>query len=115
MFICECVSYTAWKVEERYGARKMPYWGGIGNANQWANNADAWGIPKGKVPKIGSVGMHGRGPYGHVVWVEAVAGSRIYVSQYNQANAATNFKAGEYSEMWVDAAVYDWFIYFGEW
>ena len=92
----------------------MPYWGGKGNANQWLANARAAGIPTGTVPKVGSVGANNSGPYGHVVWVEAVNGNMIYISQYNSANAATNWRSGEYSEMWVNAAAYNGFIYFGE-
>jgi len=113
MYICECVSYTAWKVHQYYG--NMPYWGGKGNANQWLGNARNAGIPTGTVPKVGAVGVNNSGPYGHVVWVESVgANNMIYISQYNSANAATNWKSGEYSEMWVNASAYNGFIYFGE-
>ncbi|MEK7059449.1 MAG: hypothetical protein AAB971_01705, partial [Patescibacteria group bacterium] len=45
MYNRECVSYTAFKVHQDYLAgrnnRDMPYWGGIGNANQWDDNASA--------------------------------------------------------------------------
>jgi len=113
MFICECVSYMAWKVHQSYG--NMPYWGGRGNANQWLNNARNAGIPTGTTPKVRSVGVNNSGPYGHVVWVEAIgANNMIYISQYNSANAATNWRSGEYSEMWVNASAYNGFIYFGE-
>src|SRR5690606_24046786 len=37
MYTRQCVSYTAFKVQQAYG--NMPYWGGIGNANQWDDNA----------------------------------------------------------------------------
>jgi len=115
MYICECVSYVAWKVHQNFG--NMPYWGGKGNANQWLANARSAGIPTGSVPKVRSVGVINAGRYGHVVWVQAVSGngSQVYISQYNSANAATNYKTGEYSEMWVNASAYDGFIYFGEW
>lgn len=112
MYICECVSYTSWKVHQYYG--NMPYWGGRGNANQWLANARNAGIPTGTTPKPGSVGVINSGAYGHVVWVEYVSGSKIYISQYNSANSATNYRSGEYSEMWVNASAYDGFIYFGE-
>ncbi|MBI3889534.1 hypothetical protein HY312_03090, partial [Candidatus Saccharibacteria bacterium] len=36
MFARQCVSYVAWKVEQKNGY--MPYWGGRGNANQWPGN-----------------------------------------------------------------------------
>jgi surface antigen len=113
MYICECVSYVAWKVHEAYG--NMPYWGGKGNANQWLANARNAGIPTGTTPKVGAVGVTNGGPWGHVVWVQAVSGNRVYVSQYNARNAATNWLSGEYSETWVSASAYDGFIYFGEW
>ena len=112
MYICECVSYTAWKVYQYYG--NMPYWGGRGNANQWVQNARNAGIPVGTVPKAGSVGVTNSGPYGHVVWVEYVQGSRIYISQYNVANAATNWVKGQYSEMWMNASAFPNYIYFGD-
>lgn len=110
MYTCECVSYAAWRVSDAYG--NMPYWGGRGNANQWLRNAQNAGIPTGSTPRVGSVGVTSAGPYGHVVWVEAVSGNRVYVSQYNYAIAAINYKKGEYSEMWVSASSYN-YIYFG--
>jgi surface antigen len=113
MYICECVSYVAWRVHSAYG--NMPYWGGKGNANQWLANAKNAGIPTGTTPKVGSVGVTNSGTWGHVVWVHAVNGNRVYVSQYNARNAATNWLSGEYSETWVNAGAYDGFIYFGEW
>ena len=112
MYVCECVSYAAWRVDNAYG--NMPYWGGRGHANQWFSNARNAGIPTGSTPKVGAVGVTSAGPYGHVVWVEAVSGNRVYVSQYNYAIAAINYQKGEYSEMWVDASSYQ-YIYFGEW
>jgi surface antigen len=110
MYICECVSYAAWKVYSTYGY--MPYWGGRGNAKQWPANARAAGYTVSSIPKVGSVGISTSGAYGHAVWVEAVSGNRVYISQYNYRNAATNYKAGEYSEQWVDAGMYQ-YIYFG--
>ena len=112
MYVCECVSYVAWRVDNAYG--NMPYWGGRGNANQWLSNARNAGIPTGSTPKVGAVGVTSSGPFGHVVWVEAVSGNRVYVSQYNYAIAAINYQKGEYSEMWVNASSYQ-YIYFGEW
>ncbi len=100
----ECVSYTAWKVQQAYGT--MPYWGGVGNANQWPGDAQAAGIPTGTVPKAGSVAISMGGYYGHAMWVEAVSGSMIYVSQYNFD------LAGHYSEMWVNGSNFT-YIYFG--
>ncbi len=112
MYICECVSYTAWKVQQTYGY--MPYWGGRGNANQWPANARAMGITVSNVPKPGTVGIAQDPYYGHAVWVEAVSddGSMVYISQYNAANAATGYVFGEYSEQWVGTGLYV-YLYFG--
>jgi len=106
MFNRECVSYAAWKVYSTYGY--MPYWGGRGNAKNWLSNAAAAGIPTSKTPKVGTVGVMTGGSYGHVVWVEKVDGSRVYVSQYNWD------MAGHYSEMWISASAFDGYIYFGD-
>lgn len=103
MFNRECVSYTAWKVYQNYGY--MPYWGGRGNANQWPADAQADGIPTGSTPQVGSVAISMAGGYGHAMWVEAVNGSMIYVSQYNFD------LAGHYSEMWVNGSNFT-YIYF---
>jgi surface antigen len=101
----ECVSYTAWKVYQAYGY--MPYWGGVGNANQWPGDAQAAGIPTGSTPKVGSVAISMAGGYGHAMWVEAVNGSNIYVSQYNYD------LAGHYSEMSINGSGLT-YIYFGQ-
>ncbi|HMR72992.1 MAG TPA: CHAP domain-containing protein, partial [Candidatus Saccharibacteria bacterium] len=98
MYNRECVSYTAWKVFQKNGY--MPYWGGRGNANQWPANARAAGIPTGSTPKVGSVAVSMSGPYGHTMWVEAVNGNQIYVSQYNYYYNGW----GNYSEMWLNAS-----------
>lgn len=92
----ECVSYTAWKVFQAYGY--MPYWGGVGNANEWPGDAQAAGIPTGSTPKVGSVAISMAGGFGHAMWVEAVNGNTIYVSQYNYD------LAGHYSEMSINGS-----------
>ncbi|MBX4201437.1 CHAP domain-containing protein [Candidatus Saccharibacteria bacterium] len=104
MYNRECVSYTAWKVYQTYGY--MPYWGGVGNANQWPSNAVRANIPTGSVPRVHSVAISMAGGYGHAMWVEAVNGSTIYVSQMNYD------LAGHYSEMSINGngLIY---IYFG--
>ncbi len=104
MYNRECVSYTAWKVYQTYGY--MPWWGGRGNANQWPSSAATDGIPTGSTPKVGSVAISMGGAYGHSMWVEAVSGNNIYVSQYNF------YLDGNYSEMWVDGSSFT-YIYFG--
>jgi surface antigen len=105
MYNRECVSYAAWKVHQAYG--NMPYWGGQGNANQWAANARAAGIPVSATPKAKTVGFWYAGYYGHVVWVEQVSGNMVYVSQYNYD------WNGNYSEGWFPVSAFDGFIYFG--
>lgn len=82
MYNRECVSYTAWKVAE--SGRYMPYWGGVGNANQWDDDAIAAGIPVDSHPRAGDVAIKNSGPYGHAMYVESVNGDgTINISQYN--------------------------------
>jgi len=82
MYNRECVSYTAWKVSD--SGRNMPYWGGIGNANQWDDNARAMGIPVDTAPRSGDVAIKNSQPYGHAMYVESVnANGTINISQYN--------------------------------
>lgn len=109
MYSRQCVSYTAFKVNQAYG--NMPYWGGVGNANQWDDNARRMGIPTGSTPKPGSVGIVNAGTYGHAAWVESVnADGTINISHYN---VGWN---GEYA-YWANLSpsYFDTYIYFGEW
>ena len=102
----QCVSYAAFKVDQAYG--NMPNWGGIGNANQWDDNARRAGIPVSSVPKVGTVGVVNDGAYGHVAWVEALnADGTLTISQFN-ANWS-----GEYSKWSVPRSFFDVYIYFG--
>jgi surface antigen len=98
MYNRECVSYTAFMVHQDYlaglNSRDMPWWGGIGNANQWDDNAIAAGIPVDTNPTPHSIAVSNSGYYGHVMYVEAVNGNQIYIRQYN---ANLN---GQYSEGW---------------
>ena len=98
MYNRECVSYTAFRVHQDFLAgrdnRDMPYWGGIGNANQWDDDARAYGIPVDSNPTAGSIAISNAGAFGHAMYVEAVNGNEIYVQQYN---AQLN---GQYSEGW---------------
>ncbi|HSX53530.1 MAG TPA: CHAP domain-containing protein [Patescibacteria group bacterium] len=98
MYNRECVSYTAFKVHQDFLAgkdnRDMPYWGGMGNANQWDDDARAYGIPVDDNPTPGSIAISNAGAYGHAMYVEAVNGNQIYVQQYNQQ------LNGQYSEGW---------------
>lgn len=111
MYSRQCVSYTAWKVYQKNGY--MPYWGGVGNANQWPGNARRAGIPTSSTPRAGSVGVIMAGQYGHVVWVDSVnSNGTINISQYNYWNAGGS-GWGHYSEMYnVSPGAYDVYIYF---
>lgn len=97
MYNRECVSWTAYKVAA--SGRYMPYWGGYGNANQWDDNARAAGIPVDGNPRSGDVAVSNSGTYGHVMYVEDVAGDgSIFVSDYNQ-----QFD-GLYRAYWISAS-----------
>ncbi len=98
MYNRECVSYTAFKVHQDYlagrNSRDMPWWGGVGNANQWPSDARAAGITVDSNPTPGSIAISTAGFYGHAMYVEAVNGNQIYIQQYNQQ------LNGQYSEGW---------------
>lgn len=107
MYNRECVSYVAFKVDQAYG--NMPYWGGVGNANQWPGNARVAGIPTGRTPKPGAVGVVSSGQYGHVAWVESVNGDgTINISHYN-VNWNGNYAVWTH----LDPSFFDTYIYFG--
>ncbi len=102
MYNRECVSYTAFKVHADFlagrNSRDMPYWGGIGDAKMWDENAQAAGIPVNGNPTPGSIAISNNGTWGHSMYVEQVGTingqQAIYVSQYN-----TDYQ-GKYSEGW---------------
>jgi surface antigen len=98
MYNRECVSYTAFKVWQ--SGRYMPYWGGRGNANQWPGNARAAGFEVDNQPSPGDVAITYNGYYGHAMFVEAVNGRMVTVSQYNYI---INGQWGMYSEMTLNA------------
>jgi len=82
MYNRECVSYTAFRVAA--SGRYMPYWGGVGNANQWDDDARAAGIPVDGTPRAGDVAISNAGAYGHAMYVESVnSNGTINISQYN--------------------------------
>ncbi|MEK7471989.1 MAG: CHAP domain-containing protein [Patescibacteria group bacterium] len=98
MFNRECVSYTAWRVHNKYmmgqSSRDMPtnwpwYYGQYGpghggNARDWLGDAAVDGIPYDQNPRPGDIGILRSGEYGHAVYVEDVYDDgRIYISQYN--------------------------------
>jgi surface antigen len=78
----ECVSYAAFRVAA--SGRHMPYWGGVGNANEWDDNARAAGIPVDGSPRAGDIAISNAGAYGHAMYVESVnSNGTINISQYN--------------------------------
>ena len=82
LYTRECVSYVAWKVAST--GRFVPHFGGAGNANQWPSTTARYGIKQGGTPVVGSAAVRMSGPYGHVMYVEAVHGDgTITVSDYN--------------------------------
>lgn len=87
----QCVSYTAWAVSA--SGRSAPYF--YGNAKDWVGAARAHGIPVyTSNPQPGDVAISTAGTWGHSMYVEAVSGSQILVSQYNQQ------LNGQYSTQW---------------
>jgi surface antigen len=75
-------------------------WGGRGNANQWPGNARAAGYEVDRDPQPGDVAITNNGYYGHAMFVEAVNGRMVTVSQYNYI---INGQWGMYSEMTLSA------------
>ena len=98
MYNRECVSYTAFKVAQ--SGRTMPYWGGIGNAQQWPSNARADGIPVDRNPLKGDIAIAFNSEHGHAMYVEAVNGRDVIISQYNWP---VNGQWGVWSEMTLSA------------
>lgn len=95
----ECVSYVAWALQNRFG-KTVNAWHGDGNAYQWPSSAARWsGAYRVYSPQPGDVvvlpAMSGFAPVGHVMIVESVSGSDMFVSQYNF------YGTGQYSTMWV--------------
>lgn len=100
MYNRECVSFTAFKVA--VSGRHMPYWGGIGNANQWPGNARRADIPVDRNPQVGDVAIWPVGYYGHAMYVEAVMGNGdIMISEYNYD------WTGRYSERYISNATWN--------
>jgi surface antigen len=69
-----------------YAWTRRPDLPNLGNAMNWATNAQVHGIPVGSTPVAGAIavfqpnqdGAHG---YGHVAYVESVAGSQMTISE----------------------------------
>ncbi len=117
MYICECTSYVAWRVHNAYGTKASQIirkWGSseAANAKNWPSLAAKYGVPYGSTPKVGAAAVTTSGTYGHVVWVEAVNGDKMTISQYNYR---INGVGGLYSKMYnVSVYSYPYYIYFGE-
>ena len=79
-YMCECVSYTGWKVQEAYGVSIYSW----GNALDWDTSARRSGFRVDNEPEAGSVAVSHYGGYGHVMWVENVHGDgTIDITEYN--------------------------------
>lgn len=70
-------TWYAWNMAYEKGKVALPSWG---NANQWYNEAKNDGYKVGKTPKANSIVVWNNWTkYGHVGYVEKVAGESIYV------------------------------------
>ena len=108
-YVCQCVSYTGWKVYERYGIR-ISAWG---NANQWHNTARRLGYRVDHTPEAGSVAISTSGPWGHAMWVEAVNGDgTINLSEYNNSYSSKSHRAGDFGYRTNVTTAGMWFIHF---
>ncbi|MGH9923754.1 MAG: hypothetical protein ACRD5B_00085 [Nitrososphaeraceae archaeon] len=103
---CYSSSYTAWKVQEKFGTAPFNW----GDPKNWLQAADNANISRGTSPKLHSVGIQTTGAAGWSVWVEAVNGDgTIDISYYNFNNNLAYGK--QYS---VNSSVFGNYIYFGE-
>lgn len=91
----ECVSYAAWRIDQVYGKKVLPFQGN-GMAYQWGQGyaRGAWRVDS---PQPGDAvvlpAVSGFAPVGHLMVVESVNGGWVHVSQYNF------YGSGEYSTM----------------
>jgi peptidoglycan hydrolase CwlO-like protein len=76
-----CTSYVAWKVNQS-GRRILS---GLGHAKNWPYAAASRGVSVdyGQGARVGDAAVSTGGTYGHVMYVEAVEGDTVYVSDYN--------------------------------
>jgi surface antigen len=108
-YVCQCVSYTGWKVFERYGIR-ISAWG---NANQWHNTARRLGYRVDHTPEAGSVAISTSGTWGHAMWVEGVnPNGTINLSEYNNSYSSASHKAGDFGYRIGVSTSGLWFIHF---
>jgi surface antigen len=66
------------------------------NASEWYWQAQRDGWSTGTTPVVGAIGWE----YGHVVYIEAVDGDQVYISERNYDNN------GSYREIWKPASQY---------
>ncbi len=95
----ECVSYAAWAISHRFN-RQVYGFHGQGNAYEWPHSAAVYsGAYRVYSPQPGDAvvlpAMSGFAPIGHLMVVEKVSGSDVFVSQYNF------YGTGQYSTMWI--------------
>ncbi len=103
---CYSSSYTAWKVQEKFGTAPFNW----GDPKNWLQAADNANVSRGTSPKLHSVGIQTTGGAGWSIWVEAVNGDgTIDISYYNFNNNLAYGK--QYS---VNSSVFSNYIYFGE-
>ncbi len=108
-YVCQCVSYTGWKVYERYNIR-ISAWG---NANVWHKTAQRLGYTVDHVPEAGSVAITTGGPYGHAMWVEKVNNNgTVNVSEYNNSYSSRSGRAGDFGFRTNVPTSDMWFIHF---
>lgn len=70
------------------------------NASEWYWQAQRDGWATGTTPRVGAIGVQKSG--NHVVYIEAVDGDRVYISERNY-----DFK-GSYREKWEAASKYNY-------
>ena len=108
-YVCQCVSYTGWKVFERYNY--VP--SGWGNANTWDDSARALGFRVDNIPEPGTVAVSNAGYYGHVMWVEAVnSNGTINISEYNNSYSSASGLDGDFGYRIGVSPAGLWFIHF---
>jgi len=77
-----CTSWVAYKLAAD-GKTGFTF---LGNAAQWPGGAAArgFGVDYGRNARAGDAAVNPNGYYGHVMYVEAVAGDKVIVSDYNR-------------------------------
>lgn len=97
-FYRNCTSYVAWRsAQDGFELTPLgPGRSGLGDAGSWHTNASRYDkLSVGNEPKVASFAVFANGPFGHVAYVERIAGDRVLVSEYNL------FGDGAYSERWI--------------